>query len=354
MNLSFHNKRISGILTVLPKNELSFDEELVNYNFPPDKSLRLKKIMGYDKHRITTAETCISDLCIYGMKHLIDSGFLCKDDIDAIIMVTQTPDYLVPPTSSIIHGQLGLKQDIFCLDINQGCAGFLLGLMEAFMLLDQLAIRTVVLLNADILSKKTSRHDRNSFPLIGDAASVTVLERSDDERKIFANLKVDGSRSSALMIPAGGMRMPSSTETAIMEDSGDGNLRSRDNLVMDGTGVFNFVQSEVPPMIESLLSFSGLGFPDIDYYMFHQPNRFMIEKLADQMKIPHEKMPGNIVEKFGNASGVTIPTNITYNLGPKLINETYKICLAGFGTGLTWSSMLLDMGGLTFCEMIEY
>ena len=123
---------------------------------------------------------------------------------------------------------------------------------------------------------------------------------------------------------------------------------------MDGTGVFNFVQTEVPPLIENLLSFSGTNKEDVDYFMFHQPNRFMIEKLADQMKIPYEKIPGNIVEKFGNASGVTVPSNITYNLGPRLLDNHYKICLAGFGTGLTWSSMLLDMGGLSFCQMIDY
>lgn len=354
MNFKFEQKKISGILTVLPRLESKFDDEIGNYNFPPDKSLRLKKIMGYDRHRITTADTCVSDLCVHGLEYLMESGLLHKDEIDAMIMVTQTPDYLMPPTSSIIHGRLGLKQDIFCVDINQGCAGFLLGLMEAFLLLEQPAIRKVVLLNADILSRKTSPHDRNSFPLIGDAASVTVLERSAEAREIFANLKLDGSRSTALMIPAGGMRTPSSPETAVMEDTGDGNLRCRDNLVMDGTGVFNFVQAEVPVMIESLLEFSQVSKESVDFFMFHQPNRFMLEKLADQMKVPRDKMPANIVENFGNASGVTIPTNISYNLGRSLVDNSYKICLAGFGTGLTWSSMLLDIGRLSFCDIIEY
>ncbi len=354
MNFIFHNKKITGLLTVLPHNESCFDDEITNYNFSLEKSMRLKKIMGYDKHRIANADTCISDLCIYGLKHLLETRKIHTDEIDALIVVSQTPDLVLPPTSSIIHGQLGLKQDMLCLDINQGCAGFLVGLMEAFLLLDQDAIHKVVLLNADILSRKTSRKDRNSFPLIGDAAAVTVVERDTQRSIVYANLKVDGKRSNALMIPAGGLRLPSSAATAVMEDCGDGNLRSKDHLVMDGPGVFNFVQTEVPSMIDALCKFGGIDQGNIDYYMFHQPNRFMLEKLADQLQIPYEKMPNNIVENFGNASSVTIPTNITYNLEPQLLNGHLKLCLAGFGTGLTWSSMLIDVGGLSFCHIIDY
>ena len=354
MNLSFINKKITGILTILPRQESRFEDELGNYNFPPEKSLRLKKIMGYDRHRLVDAGTCVSDLSIFGLRHLFEKGLLQRDEIDAMILVTQTPDYLMPPTSSVIHGKLGLKQDMLCLDINQGCAGFLVGLVEAFLLLDQEAIRKVVIVNADILSRKTSPHDRNSFPLIGDAAEVTIVERGESSEPIYAEWKVDGSRSAALMVPAGGMKLPSSPDTSILTDSGDGNLRSQDHLVMDGTGVFNFVQTEVPVMIEQLLDRAGLATNDIDFFMFHQPNRFMIEKLADRLNVPYNKMPGNIVENFGNASGVTIPTNLTFNLGNDLLENTYKICLAGFGTGLTWSSMVMNIGGLSFCHMIDY
>ena len=354
MKLTFKNKKISGILTILPRQESRFDDELGNYNFPPEKSMRLKKIMGYDRHRLVDDNTCVSDLVAFGLQYLFDEGFVRRDEIDAMILVTQTPDYLMPPTTSVVHGRLGMKQDMICLDINQGCAGFLAGLVEAFFLLEQESIRKVAVVNADILSRKTSRHDRNSFPLIGDAAAVTIVERDNSPAIIYANWKVDGSRSSALMVPAGGMKRPSSLETAVLTDTGDGNLRSLDHLVMDGTGVFNFVQTEVPVMIEQLLAEAGVAVSEIDYYMFHQPNRFMIEKLADRLAIPYERMPGNIVEKFGNASGVTIPTNLTYNLGPNLLHQTYKICLAGFGTGLTWGSMIMNIGRLSFCQTVDY
>ncbi len=140
---------------------------------------------------------------------------------------------------------------MLCLDINQACAGFVVGLIQAFLLLEQESIRKVVLINGDVLSRKTSPKDRNIYPLIGDAASITVVERDPEDSVIHANMKMDGTRSEALMIPAGGFRLPSSPETAVLEDVGDNNLRAKDHLRMDGTAIFNFVQVEVPPLIEA-------------------------------------------------------------------------------------------------------
>ena len=354
MNLKYKKKRISGILSVIPDNEISFDDEMVNYNFTTAQSVRLKTVMGYGKHCIVNEGVCSSDLSVFGLSYLIDHQFLKKDEIDALILVTQSPDYFVPPTSFIIQGRLGLKKDMFCIDINQGCSGYLIGLMQAFSLLDQDSISKVVLVNADVLSQKVSKKDRNSFPIIGDGAAITIVERSSNEDIIYANLFTDGSKSDALIIPAGAFRMPSSPETAVLAEDDHGNLRSKDHLCMNGTEVFNFVQTEVPPMIDDLLSYSGSSIECIDYFMFHQPNRFMLQKLADKMQVPYEKMPNNVVENFGNGSSVTIPTAITFNLGDVLENNHYSICLAGFGVGLTWSSMLMDMGNLDFCRMIKY
>jgi 3-oxoacyl-[acyl-carrier-protein] synthase-3 len=226
--------------------------------------------------------------------------------------------------------------------------------MESFMLLDQSSINKVVLLNADVLSRKVSKRDRNSNPLIGDGASITIIERSTNPTIIHGNLKMDGSGASALKIPAGGFKLPSSPETAIMTEDASGNYRSLDNLVMKGDDVFNFVQREVPPLIEDLFNMANINKDEVDYFMFHQPNKFMLNKLADKLDIPRNKMPSNIVENFGNSSGVSIPIVITFNLGDKLKNESFKLCLAGFGVGLTWGSLLLQVGNLNFIENIEY
>ena len=354
MNLEFRNRRIAGLLTVLPAHERSFVDEMSSFNFPVARSLKLKEVMGYDRHRLVKGPVCASDLAVHGLEHLFATGRVARDELDALVVVTQSPDFFMPPTSSVIQGRLGLKQDLFCLDLNQGCAGFLIGLMQGFLMLDQPAIRKVALVNVDVLSRKVSTRDRNSYPLIGDAASVTILERSPDASPILANLKMDGTRAQALTIPAGGFRTPSSPETAVLEEDAEGNLRAKDHLRMDGSAVFNFVMVEVPPMIESLLAAAGTTTDAVDAFLFHQPNRFMLQKLADKMKVPHEKMPSNVVERFGNSSGVTIPLAIAFNLREKLVSASIRACLAGFGVGLTWSSMLLTLGPLGFCEMIDF
>jgi 3-oxoacyl-[acyl-carrier-protein] synthase-3 len=240
------------------------------------------------------------------------------------------------------------------MDINQGCAGFIVGLIQAYMLLEQQSIKKVVLMNADVLSHKVSKHDRNSYPLVGDAACLTVVERSEASATIHAAINMDGKGAYILQIPAGGFKLPCTAETSEMKEDNNGNFRSLENLVMEGDKVFNFVQTEVPPMIEELLTISGKKTDNMDFYLFHQPNKFMLNKLADKIGVPREKMPANIVENFGNASGASIPTNISFNLGNSALSNTYDVCFAGFGVGLTWAGIQQELGKLSFNEIIYY
>ena len=139
-----------------------------------------------------------------------------------------------------------------------------------------------------------------------------------------------------------------------MIEDAEGNVRSLDHLKMDGSAVFNFVMTEVPELIGGLLARTGTTVDEVDAFLCHQPNRFMLQKLADKLAVPHEKMPSNVVENFGNSSGVTIPLVTTFNLADALLAGSRKVCLAGFGVGLTWGAMLMRLGPLRFCEMIEY
>ena len=151
MNFKFNRKKVSGTLIVVPANEKSFVEEMKNYNFPEARSLKLKEVMGYNKRRMVAGDVCVSDLAVFGLEKLFERKLLSREEIDALLVVTQTGDYLMPPTSNIVQGRLGLKRDMLCLDINQACAGFVLGLIQAFMLLEQESVHKVVLINADIL-----------------------------------------------------------------------------------------------------------------------------------------------------------------------------------------------------------
>ena len=354
MKLSFSGKAITGLLTVVPAHERTFADEMANFNFSASRSRKLAEVMGYDRHRIVKGAVCSSDLVVAGIEHLFATGRLAPEEIGALIVVTQTPDHLIPGTSKVVHGRLGLHRDVFCLDVNQGCAGFLIGATLGFMLLDQQDVKKVLLVNADVLSRKVSPRDRNSYPLIGDAASVAVLERRLDAGSIEARVKMDGTGRDALIIPAGGLRLPSNTSTTEQLEDSEGNFRSQDNLKMDGSAVFNFVLTEVPGLIRELLDETGTDISAIDTFLCHQPNRFMLHKLADKLGVPHEKMPSNIVEHFGNSSGVTIPMVTVFNLSERLLAERLRVCLSGFGVGLTWGAMLMHLGPLDFCEMIQF
>lgn len=354
LRFTYKDKRISGILTVLPAREVTFEQEMGNYNFSEAKSMKLKLAMGYNKHRIVEPGTNVSDLCVAGIEHLLERGLLQREEISALVLVTQSPEHFMPPTSNIIHGRLGLGHDVLCMDINQGCAGFILGLMQAYMLLEQESVRKVVLMNADVLSCKVSKRDRNSNPLIGDAACITIVERSTEPETIHAVMNMNGAGAYVLQIPAGGFRMPCTAQTAEMAEDTNGNFRSQENLIMKGDEVFNFVQVEVPPMIEGLLTDAGKRVEEIDYFLFHQPNKFMLNKLADKIGVAREKMPANIVENFGNASGASIPTNISYNLGERATKECFEVCFAGFGVGLTWAAIEQRLGKMNFNEIIYY
>lgn len=355
MILSFSGKKITDIIAVVPAQVSKFEDEIEQYSFSRDKSLKLKEVMGFDERRIAPDNITAADLCEFGFNNLVNEGKLNASTIDALIFVSHTPDHFIPPTSSILHGKLGLKEDCLCFDINQGCAGYIVGLQQAFMLLEQNGINRVALLNGDTLSKKVNKRDRNSYPVVGDAGSVTIVENDIDAKPVSVYLKNRGKDAFSLKIPAGGFRMPSTPETAIPIDLGDGNFRSLDNLSMEGASVFAFVQSEVPKMVEELLQHEELLKDDIDYFIFHQPNRFMLEKLADKINVERNKLPNNIVEKFGNSNSVTIPVNLTYNLAKLIRNEQpVKVMLAGFGVGLTWGAMIIELSNLNSCEIINF
>lgn len=353
MKAVFKGKKISGILGVLPEQVCYFDDEVDNYAFPAKQTMRLKKVMGFEKHRLAKDSSTASDFCVYGLNYLLKTKKIKREDIGAVIVVTLSPDYYVPHISNIIQGECNLSQDVLCMDIAQGCCGFLVGLLQAFLLLEVLKDKKIVLFNTDVLTHKVSRQDRNDYPLTGDATSVSIIENDNSVGNIYFSLYTDGKKRDALIIPAGGFAMPSTVQTGILQQTEDGNCRSLDHLHMEGTEIFNFVQTQIPPLIDSMFNEIGIDKGEIDYYLFHQPNKFMLKKLADKMKVSYEKMFMNIVENYGNPSGASIPVNIVHNLKEQIMNTEYKCCLSAFGSGLTWGAVVMRLGNMDFCEMIE-
>lgn len=351
MITKFRGKKITSMLGILPETVGLFDDEVNNYSFPPKQTMRLKKIMGYDRHRLAKDTSTVSDFAVYGLQYMLENKWIKKEEIGAVITVTLCPDHFVPHISNIVQDKCSLDTDVMCFDIAQGCCGFLVGLMQAFMVLDH-TDKKVILINGDVLSHKVSKKDRNDYPLIGDAATITVLENGGDD-EIYYEMHTDGSRGKALIIPAGAFRMPSNQDTGVMADLGDGNFRSLDNMTMDGSEVFNFVQVEVPPMLENAFKRENLTVDDFDWFLFHQPNRFMLQKLAEKAGLPQDKLPMNLVENFGNPSGASIPMTAIFNCRESLINSENKCCLSAFGSGLAWGVMFMNIGKLDYCDLIE-
>lgn len=353
MKTIFRNKKISGILGILPETISYFDDEVDNYTFPPKQTMRLKKIMGYESHRLSKETSFASDFCKFGIDYLLNHKMISKDEIGAIVVVTLSPDYFLPQISNIIHGEFGFGHDVLCMDIPQGCCGFLMGLMQAFMLLEHLDDKKVLLCNVDVLSKKVSSKDRNDYPLAGDGAAITLVENCKQDTKIHYIMNMDGARCNALRIPAGGFRQPNTPQTAKLKDLGDGNFRALDHMHMDGTAVFNFVQSEVPPCIHEIIEYSGNSLDEINYFLFHQPNKFMLQKLREKLGVNEERLFIDLVTKYGNPSGASIPLVITDNLKNQMLDKKHLCCLSAFGSGLAWGAMILRLGDLKFCQLVE-
>ncbi len=355
MKFTYQGKAIKGCLCVVPDRVLRFEDELNNFNAPEKQSRRLAKTMGFDEHRLCDQQTAASDLCAYGLTYLVQKGFLQKERISAIVVASTSQDYPMPGISTLLGHALGLGEETYCLDLLTACTGYIVGLSQALALLDQPQIDQVLLINADVLGKCANPKDRNTYPLLGDAAAITLLGRDPDAERIHISLRNDGSRLHSLYIPAGGSRLPfRDTLTVPPKIDEFGNEIYPTGIHMDGTAVFQFVTSDVPPMVEDLLAYAGKEKGGVDYFLCHQPNRFILHKLAEEMGVPKEKLFSNIVEKFGNSSGSTIPMAMAYNLGPKLIDGTFEVCMASFGAGLTWGSASLRLGGLGFCEWIEH
>lgn len=355
MRATFSGVRIRGICATVPAHTEKFEDELKNFPFPEKSSRRLARVMGFREHRIAPPTVTPCDLASFTLNHLFSEGYLKKDECKSMVVVAQMADHPIPGNSKVIHGQLDLPQDLYCMDLYENCIGFISGLYAAAAQISSGAVEKVALVVTDGAACYANKLDRNTYPLAGDAAGVAVLERScNAEDKISFVFRNDGSRRDALIVPAGGCRLPHSAETAKVSMDEMGNYRSLNDMHMDGTAVFQFVMESVPPLIEEICAYTGMAKEGIDYHLTHQPNRFMLEKLADLLGVKREKLFNNIVENFGNSSCATIPVNICFNLGAKLLTEKFRVCFSAFGAGLSLAAAICELGPLDFCELIEY
>ena len=354
MLTQFNNKAITCIYSVLPTNEVDFMDEAGNYSFSEAQMKKLKKVMGFGTRRVAMPGETVGDYAVYGVQTMLNDGVFKEGEIGAIIVATTSPDHFIPPISNIVQGKFNFDEDTVCLDISQGCCGYTVGLTYAFMTLDSLENKKVLLIAGDMLSARVSTRDRASRPITGDGVTISVIENIKDDNTVWCSLKNDGKDAFAVYIPAGGTRMPITSETVKEEEDEFGNWRGKQHLVMQGDLVFNIIINMTPVMMEELLAKSGDKMDDIDYFICHQSSSFTLKKLAQRLNVTEERMPRDIVPKYGNSSSATIPVTICEHINELFATGTKKkIMFASFGTGMSLGAVMLDMEK-PVCKMIDF
>jgi 3-oxoacyl-[acyl-carrier-protein] synthase-3 len=345
--LNISNVCISGSVCYVPKNTIkNIDNAIFRSKEEAEKFI---EITGVEEKRHLCKGTLVSDLCYEAAELLIKKLEWNKDDIGILVMVTQTPDYLIPNTAIILQDRLGLSKNSACFDIPLGCSGFVYGASIITSMLSSNGYNKGLLLVGDSSSLLASNLDKSSFPLFGDAGSATAFEYSEG-KNISYKLWSDGSKYQAIIIPDGGYRnMFSQKSLEIVEDS-EGNKRTNINPIMNGTDVFSFGITQVPRFIKSFFKGINKESKDIDFFLFHQANLFMLEMIRKKINLETNQVPYSLI-KYGNTSSASIPLTLAI-LGESVKNT--KIAMCGFGVGLSIGCGYFEIGDSFVNELVEY
>lgn len=340
---------IAAISACVPKT-VEHNRDL-KYLIPAAEFEKKISTIGIAEKRIADPDVCSSDLCYKAARKLLEDNDISPDSIDALIFVSQTPDYIQPATAPILQHRLGLPMTTLSFDVNLACSGYVYGLSIAYSFASQNGIGRVLLLVGETMSKIVSPFDKVSKPLFGDAGTATLIEKGDYGESVFS-LHSDGSGADIMIIPNGGFRNPSSEESLKMVEDSAGDRRTGEQFRMKGMDVFNFGMRVEPKDIKSVLAEAGLSIEDLDLLIYHQANRFMTDFYSRKLKLSPEKTPYSL-DRFGNTSSASIPLTIVSEL-KNGYPQRKNVLISGFGAGLSWGTVLLDLRKCAISELIEY
>lgn len=297
---------------------------------------------GIRERRIAAEDQCASDLAAAAAERLFASGAAEPGDIDYLLFCTQSPDYFLPATACTLQQRLGIPRTAGALDFNQGHSGYVFGLSLAKGLIESGQANRILLLTGETYSKFIHPLDRSVSTVFGDAASATVV-RNQQGAAGMSNFVfgTDGRGAKQLLVPAGGMRKPRSAETAEEKTDADGNVRSEENLYMNGREIFRFAISAAPRVVRNLIERSGWTVDEIDHIVLHQPNRFILDELVKRLKVPAEKVP-YCFEHVGNTVSSTIPIVLEHLVAEGRLRSGDKLVLCGYGVGYSWAGCTLE------------
>ena len=347
MKTTLNNTEILGISSVTPQKELSLLDEKNLYNGNEKKLQRVINSSGFLKRRVVDFKTTTSDLCEFAAKDLFKNLKINPNEIDALLFLSYTPDYIMPATSYILHQKLNLSKECICMDIPQACSGFVLGLFQASALINS-GCKKVLLLVGDTFSKFSDMFIDNSAPVFGDGASAILIHENKNAKPIYFNIKSDGNKHNSLICKNGGFRNPVKKENFYDDNS------FKYEAKMQGAEIFSFTLEEISPSIEELLNYSKINKDEIDYFAFHQANKFIIENIALQLNINESKVLKGTLSKYGNQCGASIPCLLSETLNKNCSNNSYKMLFCGFGVGLSWASAIAEIKNIYCSKILTY
>ncbi len=317
-----------------------------------DEQELLIKTTGIEFRRVAGQGVCASDLCHVSAEKLLEQLKWHRSEIDVLVFVSQTADYITPASAPLLQHRLGLSKNCLAFDINLGCSGYVYGLATVANFLSNIPNGKGLLLVGDVSTACISPKDKSIIPLFSDAGSASALTQKENAGKMSFNLQTDGAGFEAIMIPQGGFRIPVTPGGLEFQDEGFGIRRSEIHLRMSGIDIFNFAISEAPSNVDDLLQFAHETKDSIDYFVFHQANLLINETLRKKMNLSTEKVPYSLRD-FGNTSSATIPLTMVNNLTDSLKCDNLKLILSGFGVGLSWGSAIIQTDNPVVLPIIE-
>lgn len=348
--LTINNVQIKGISACVPKmcqENISLDV-FVN----EEEASKFISSTGIERRRVADNNTTTSDLCARAAEELISTLEWDKKDIECLIFVTQSPDYVLPATSCILQKRLALNEECYTLDISLGCSGWVYGLSVIASLMSSGNIKKGLLLVGDTISKLNSPKDKSTWPLFGDAGTATALEFSNNANSLYFHMATDGSGSEAIIIKDGGYRNQVTPQSFNYINIDNGIIRNSLQCSLNGMDVFAFGISQAPRSVNNVIDRFGINQEKVDYYLFHQANKFMNEKIRKKLKLSEEQVPYSL-KNFGNTSSATIPLTMVTQLSEQLRTQTLNMIGCGFGVGLSWGTVHFLTDKICIPELIE-
>ncbi len=348
--IKLENVELKGLAAAVPEASISTAD--YDYISAAEREMFVKTT-GIAGRRVAPKHIATSDLCYESAVRLIEKLNWKKEEIDAVIMVTQSPDHFLPASSIILQNRLGLKKSSIAFDINLGCSGYVYGLYVLGNLLSSGQIKKGLLLVGDKSTLSTAYTDKSTYPLFGDAGTATALQYNSNAAPVYFNLHSDGSGKEAIIIEDGGARNGISDDTFTLKEIEPGIKRAKRHLKLDGIEIFNFALREVAASLNDLFSFSKKDINEIDYFVFHQANKLINESVRKKLKVTDKTKVPYSLEEFGNTSSASIPLTIVARLNSETNERRLNLCFSGFGVGFSWASCIIQTEKCLCLPLIE-